>query len=134
MSDIIANGTQEERDHIGLLYERFLLSGPARAGCLHADPHPGNFRLTPDGSCAFSISEPLRSSRRPPHRHGFPASIAQSGDAETVMEGLRAEGFVLPHVEVDPEQLLDYLIPSWSRPGMSTSTSAANGYAGSSPD
>ena len=28
---------------------RFLFSGPARAGLLHADPHPGNFRLTADG-------------------------------------------------------------------------------------
>ena len=28
---------------------RFLFSGPARAGLLHADPHPGNFRLLADG-------------------------------------------------------------------------------------
>ena len=32
-----------------LLLARFLFSGPARAGLLHADPHPGNFRLLPDG-------------------------------------------------------------------------------------
>ena len=28
---------------------RFLFSGPARAGLLHADPHPGNFRLLAGG-------------------------------------------------------------------------------------
>ena len=32
LSKIIANGTQEERDRAGLLYVRFLFSGPARAG------------------------------------------------------------------------------------------------------
>ena len=26
---------------------RFLLRGPARTGMLHADPHPGNFRVIP---------------------------------------------------------------------------------------
>ena len=32
----------------GLLFVRFLISGPERCGLLHADPHPGNFRLTAD--------------------------------------------------------------------------------------
>ena len=32
-----------------MLLVRFLFSGPARAGLLHADPHPGNFRLLADG-------------------------------------------------------------------------------------
>ena len=46
LSDIISNGTPAERDRAGLLYERFLLAGPARAGLLHADPHPGNFLVS----------------------------------------------------------------------------------------
>ena len=33
----------------GILFTRFLFSGPARAGLLHADPHPGNFRMLADG-------------------------------------------------------------------------------------
>ena len=49
LSKIISDGSQEERDHAGLLLARFLFSGPARAGLLHADPHPGNFRLLADG-------------------------------------------------------------------------------------
>src|SRR5215813_7644091 len=49
LSKIISDGTQEERDRAGLLLVRFLFSGPARAGMLHADPHPGNFRVLPDG-------------------------------------------------------------------------------------
>jgi hypothetical protein len=49
LSRIIAEGTAEERDRSGLLLVRLLASGPVRAGRLHGDPHPGNFRLLPDG-------------------------------------------------------------------------------------
>ncbi len=49
LSKIIAEGTPEERNRAGILLVRFLFSGPARAGLLHADPHPGNFRLLADG-------------------------------------------------------------------------------------
>jgi hypothetical protein len=37
--------------------------------------------------------------------------IAQLGDAQTVIEGLRAEGFIKPNIEVDAEQVLGYLEP-----------------------
>ena len=49
LSRIISDGSKEERDRAGVLLTRFLFSGPARAGLLHADPHPGNFRLLDDG-------------------------------------------------------------------------------------
>src|SRR3954471_2444616 len=47
LARLIAEGTQEERNHYGSLYVRFLFEGPARVGMLHADPHPGNFRILP---------------------------------------------------------------------------------------
>src|SRR5215472_7577364 len=49
MSKIISQGSQRERDRAGLKFVRFLFSGPARAGMLHADPHPGNYRMLADG-------------------------------------------------------------------------------------
>jgi predicted unusual protein kinase regulating ubiquinone biosynthesis (AarF/ABC1/UbiB family) len=49
LADVISGGTDEERDRAGQLLAHFLFSGPARTGLLHADPHPGNFRLLPDG-------------------------------------------------------------------------------------
>src|SRR4051794_5981130 len=52
LSRIIRNGTKEQRDRAGVLFVRFLFSGPSRAGLLHADPHPGNFRLLDDGRLA----------------------------------------------------------------------------------
>src|SRR6202035_1720095 len=49
LSKIIRDPSQEDRDRAGIVLARFLFSGPARAGLLHADPHPGNFRLLADG-------------------------------------------------------------------------------------
>ena len=49
LSRIIAGGTTEQRDRAGTLLAELHYSAPARAGLLHADPHPGNFRILPDG-------------------------------------------------------------------------------------
>ena len=49
LAEVITNGTQEERNTYGESYVRFLFAGPARTGLLHADPHPGNYRIMPDG-------------------------------------------------------------------------------------
>ena len=112
LSAIIASGTEEERDRAGLLLVRFLFSGPARAGLLHADPHPGNFRLTADGKLA--VLDYGAVNRLP---HGLPAPIgplvrmALEGRADDVLTALRAEGFVRPELEVDAQAVLDYLMP-----------------------
>jgi predicted unusual protein kinase regulating ubiquinone biosynthesis (AarF/ABC1/UbiB family) len=112
LSRIIAEGSQRERDRVGLLYVRFLFSGPARAGLLHADPHPGNYRVLPDGR--LGILDFGLVARLP---DGLPPSIgrllrvALRGHADEVLEGLRAEGFVKQGIDVDPRVLLDYLAP-----------------------
>lgn len=112
LSAIIANGTQAERDRAGELYERFLLSGPARAGLLHSDPHPGNFRITADGKfCVLDFGAVADLPDGLPNAMGTLLRIAMSGDAETVIDGLRAEGFIRPKVDVDPVQVLNYLDP-----------------------
>jgi predicted unusual protein kinase regulating ubiquinone biosynthesis (AarF/ABC1/UbiB family) len=40
---------QGDRDRIGTVLARLLFSSPARVGLLHADPHPGNVLLLPNG-------------------------------------------------------------------------------------
>lgn len=112
LSKIIESGTQEERDRVGLLYERFLLSAPSRCGYLHADPHPGNFRITEDGKLGvldFGASAHLPDGL--PTTMGRLMSISMSGNPEFVLQGLREEGFLLPGVEIDAQQLHDYLAP-----------------------
>jgi predicted unusual protein kinase regulating ubiquinone biosynthesis (AarF/ABC1/UbiB family) len=112
LSVIIASGTPAERDRAGELYERFLLSGPARAGLLHSDPHPGNFRMTPEGKfCVLDFGAVAELPNGLPDAMGTLLRIAMSGDAETVIAGLREEGFIRPKVDVDPVQVLNYLDP-----------------------
>lgn len=112
LSRIIESGTQEERNRAGLLYERFLLSSPSRCGYLHADPHPGNFRMTEDGKLGvldFGASAHLPDGL--PSAMGRLMAISMAGNPELVHQGLREEGFLLPGVEVDAQQLHDYLAP-----------------------
>ncbi|MFD9379320.1 ABC1 kinase family protein [Streptomyces sp. NPDC059999] len=116
LSEVIADGTQEERDRAGQLLARFLFSGPARTGLLHADPHPGNFRLIAgeDGRMRLGVLDFGTVDRLP---GGWPKPIGRSlrltlgGDAEGVYEHLCAEGFVKESIELDPEAVLDYLEP-----------------------
>ena len=112
LSRIIATGTPDERDRAGLLFVRFLFSGPARARLLHADPHPGNFRLLDDGRLA--VLDYGAVNRLP---DGLPAPIgslvrlALDGLGEEMLAGFRAEGFVRPEFEVDAQGVLDYVGP-----------------------
>ncbi len=112
LSTIIRDGTTEQRDRAGQLLARFLYSGPGRAGLLHADPHPGNFRLTDDGRLGvldFGAVNQLPDGL--PEPAGRLARLALQGDAEAVYEGLRVEKFILPSVKLDPAPLLDFLLP-----------------------
>jgi predicted unusual protein kinase regulating ubiquinone biosynthesis (AarF/ABC1/UbiB family) len=112
LSAVIAQGSPEERNRAGLLYERFLLAGPARAGLLHADPHPGNFRITPDGRlCVLDFGAVAELPDGLPRAMGTLLRIAQRGDADAVLQGLQDEGFVKPGIDLDAEQLLAYLEP-----------------------
>ncbi|MFB6617805.1 ABC1 kinase family protein [Streptomyces sp. NPDC085524] len=116
LSEVIADGTDEERDRAGQLLARFLFSGPARTGLLHADPHPGNFRLLSgaDGRTRLGVLDFGTVDRLP---GGWPKPIGRSlrmtldGDAEGVYGHLCAEGFVKESIELDPDAVLDYLKP-----------------------
>ncbi|MFE3586442.1 ABC1 kinase family protein [Streptomyces niveus] len=118
MAEVIADGTEEERDRAGQLLARFLFSGPARTGLLHADPHPGNFRLLPpagdEGELRLGVLDFGTVDRLP---GGLPETIGESlrltleGDADAVYELLRTEGFVKESIDLDPDAVLEYLLP-----------------------
>ncbi len=112
LSQIIRAGSEGERDAAAQRYLEFLLAGPQRAGLLHADPHPGNFRLTPDGRLGvldFGAVNRLPDGL-PPHM-GALLARALDGDHEAVVEGLREDGFIKPSISVDGKALLGYLEP-----------------------
>jgi predicted unusual protein kinase regulating ubiquinone biosynthesis (AarF/ABC1/UbiB family) len=112
-SKIISDGSQEERDRAGLLFARFLFSGPARAGLLHADPHPGNFRLLADGRLGvldFGAVDRLPG--------GLPAFMGRllrivhdGSDLGPAEQELREQGFIREGIEFDPEALRVFLAP-----------------------
>ncbi len=118
LAQVIDQGTQEERDHYGALFARFLFSGPGRTGMLHADPHPGNYRLLPheDGTPGrLGVLDYGAVARLP--GHAFPSAmgrlirLAIEGDTAALETGLREEGFVRDKVRIDAAQLLEFLRP-----------------------
>ncbi|MFI7323429.1 ABC1 kinase family protein [Streptomyces rubiginosohelvolus] len=132
LSEVIVEGTTEQRDRAGQLLARFLFSGPARTGLLHADPHPGNFRLLPPaqnpaqdaehpeeedmptGSWRLGVLDFGTVDRLPgglPQTIGDSLRMAMEGDAAGVYELLREENFVKESIDLDPEEVLDYLLP-----------------------
>ncbi|MET9374661.1 AarF/ABC1/UbiB kinase family protein [Streptomyces sp. NPDC002992] len=124
LSEVIEGGTEEQRDRAGQLLARFLFSGPARTGLLHADPHPGNFRLLPGGnddedaagpeSWRLGVLDFGTVDRLPgglPETIGTCLRLTLEGDAETVYELLREEGFVKESIDLDPDAVLAYLLP-----------------------
>lgn len=129
LSEVIADGTAEQRDRAGQLLARFLFSGPARTGLLHADPHPGNFRLLPpaevpadgteepaagDGRWRLGVLDFGTVDRLP---GGLPGIIGDAlrmtleGDADGVYAMLREAGFVKESIELEPDAVLAYLLP-----------------------
>ncbi|SDK91718.1 ABC1 kinase family protein [Streptomyces indicus] len=122
LSEVIAEGTEEQRDRAGQLLTRFLFSGPARTGLLHADPHPGNFRLVPDEANDGSDSDTWRLGvldfgtvdRLPgglPETIGLALRMALEGEADEVYGMLCEEGFVKESIDLEPDAVLDYLLP-----------------------
>jgi predicted unusual protein kinase regulating ubiquinone biosynthesis (AarF/ABC1/UbiB family) len=100
------------RDLAGERYQRFLLSGPERVGLLHTDPHPGNFRVLPDGRLGvFDFGSSLTLPDGMPSAFGRLMRVMLGDDPDAVLAGLRAEGFVRPDRQVDAAKLVDYLSP-----------------------
>jgi predicted unusual protein kinase regulating ubiquinone biosynthesis (AarF/ABC1/UbiB family) len=112
LSAIIREGTAEERDRASRHLATFLFSGPVLAGLLHADPHPGNFRLLPDGRLGvIDFGAVNRLPDGVPEPIGRLARWALEGRAADVLEALRDEGFVRPSISVDADRVLDYVLP-----------------------
>ena len=112
LSTVISGGTVEERDHAGRLMATLHFSAPRRAGLLHADPHPGNFRILPDGRLGvIDFGAVARMPGGHPEPIGRLSRLALGGDADGVLAGLREEGFLKPDAEVDAKQVLEYLRP-----------------------
>jgi predicted unusual protein kinase regulating ubiquinone biosynthesis (AarF/ABC1/UbiB family) len=112
LSTLIKEGDQEARDDAGRRIALLHFSAPARARLLHADPHPGNFRILADGRLGvLDFGAVARLPEGHPEVVGRLTRLALAGDAQGVLDGLRGEGFIKPDVEVDAQAVLEYLRP-----------------------
>ena len=113
LARIIAGGTTAQRDRAGVMIIRFLFSGPARVGLLHADPHPGNFRLLGDGR--LGVLDFGAVARLP---GGFPPIFGRvlrlmhdGGDLAKLEDPFRSHGYLRDGVSVDLAALRAFLAP-----------------------
>ncbi|MET8153073.1 ABC1 kinase family protein [Actinoplanes sp. NPDC049668] len=112
LAKVISDGTPAERDEAGRLMATLHFSAPARAGLLHADPHPGNFRILPDGRLGvIDFGAVARLPGGHPEPIGRLVRLALGGDAEAVADGLRAEGFIKQTDDLDAAAVLSFLRP-----------------------
>jgi len=112
LSRIIADGTQDERDRAGSLLALLHYSAPERAGLLHADPHPGNFRITADGRLGVvDFGAVARLPDGSPEPLGRLTRLAMDGDGPALVTMMRELGFIRPGVELDAEAVMDYFGP-----------------------
>ncbi|MEU1985971.1 AarF/ABC1/UbiB kinase family protein [Nocardia sp. NPDC019395] len=104
---IVSSGSREQRDRVGELMMRFVLTGWERHGFLYCDPHPGNLWLLPDGRLGvvdFGACAPW------PHP-GFTELTVQMCDAilnggpAALESAVRTHGFALPGRDFDPVAL-----------------------------
>ncbi len=113
LASIIAGGTTAQRDRAGIMIIRFLFSGPARVRLLHADPHPGNFRLLADGR--LGVLDFGAVARLP---GGFPPIFGRvlrlmhdGGDLAKLEDEFRSHGYLRDGVSVDLTALRAFLAP-----------------------
>jgi predicted unusual protein kinase regulating ubiquinone biosynthesis (AarF/ABC1/UbiB family)/HSP20 family molecular chaperone IbpA len=113
LASIIADGTTAQRDQAGIMMIRFLFSGPARIGLLHADPHPGNFRLLADGR--LGVLDFGGVDRLP---DGFPPIFGrvlrlmhEGGDLAKLEDEFRSHGYLRDGVSVDLTAVRAFLAP-----------------------
>ncbi len=112
LAAVIADGGPEERDRVGRQYVEFLLASPARVGMLHADPHPGNYRVLADGRLGvLDFGAVARLPEGLPPAMGRLLRLAVEEDWEAVRDGLVEEGFLRQATDLDPERLAAFLGP-----------------------
>ncbi|MEH1123523.1 ABC1 kinase family protein [Micromonospora sp. CPCC 206061] len=112
LAKIISDGSEAERDEAGRLMATLHFSAPERARLLHADPHPGNFRMLPDGRLGvIDFGAVARLPEGHPEPIGRLVRLALAGDADGVLDGLMEEGFVKEHDPIDAHALLEFLLP-----------------------
>ncbi|MGI9123525.1 MAG: macrolide-binding ATPase MABP-1 [Mycobacterium sp.] len=116
LSEIIRDGTREERDLAGTRLFELTFDAPARVGMMHGDAHPGNFMLLPDGRMAvidFGAVAPLPDGL--PIEMGEMIRLARDRNYDELLPTMERIGFIqkgeqLSNEDID-EMLAQYVEP-----------------------
>lgn len=112
LSKIISAGSVDQRNRAGCLLALLHFSAPQRAGLLHADPHPGNFRLLDDGRLGvLDFGAMARLPHGAPEPLGRLTRLVLHGEAQAVIAEMQQERFIRKGVEIDADRVMDYLRP-----------------------
>jgi predicted unusual protein kinase regulating ubiquinone biosynthesis (AarF/ABC1/UbiB family) len=105
------------RDRFGEILFRFFFGSLYRHGHFSGDPHPGNYRLMPDGRVAFlDFGMTKRVSREDLDAEVRAIDAAMEGNVDELYERLGAMGFFDPgDEEVTPEAVFDHFhdVTTW---------------------
>ncbi|WP_330181452.1 AarF/ABC1/UbiB kinase family protein [Nocardia sp. NBC_01503] len=113
LTRLIATGAQSERDRVGMLTLRFVLSAPERSGLLYCDPHPGNFRMLPDGRLGvvdFGACVPWPPPEFPLLVHDVADALFNGAPAD-LDNAMRRHGFADFETPFDVHALTEQLLP-----------------------
>jgi predicted unusual protein kinase regulating ubiquinone biosynthesis (AarF/ABC1/UbiB family) len=112
LSKIISAGSQEQRDRAGYLLAILHFSAPQRAQLLHADPHPGNFRLLDDGRLGvLDFGAVARLPNGTPEPLGRITRLVLNNELDAVLAAMQKENFIRPGIDIDASRVMDYLRP-----------------------
>ena len=116
MSEIIRNGSQQERDICGTRLFELTFDAPGRVGMMHGDAHPGNFMLREDRKMVvidFGAVAPLPEGL--PVEMGMMIRLAQEKNYDLLLPTMEKVGFVQQgeHLAVEDidEMLAQYVEP-----------------------
>jgi predicted unusual protein kinase regulating ubiquinone biosynthesis (AarF/ABC1/UbiB family) len=110
MSQIIRDGTQEQRDLMGTRLFELTHDAPKRLEMMHGDPHPGNFMLMPDnkmGVIDFGAVAPLPGGL--PIELGLALRYGVEKDYDNLLTTMERVGFIQKGEQVSTRELDDML-------------------------
>ena len=111
LSLVAEQGSDDERDLIGLRFQRFALCAPAEPVCCTPT------RIQATSGCSTTVDWRCWTSGRTCRCRGLPAafghliSAMRADDPEQVRRGLESAGLVRPGARVDVAALMDFLAP-----------------------
>lgn len=112
LTEVIQNPGGRDLDALGASLARAILAGPAKAGLMHADPHPGNFLVRDDGVLVvldFGAVQPMPDGI--PEVFGRAPAYTLLGDGPGAAQAIRDSGMMSSDAEIDPGELIEYLGP-----------------------